>query len=155
MVTQRTALSWAWEEAMRKGPWDRISLRGVQVPGLKHSPSSPRSNLTASTPQRRWTGTTGDGWARKSLSHVRLLATPLYPWNSPSQNTGVSSLSLLQGICPLQGSNPGLPHCRWIPYHLSHQGSPRTLEHIPSPVDLPQPRNRTGVSSIAGRFFAN
>ena len=36
------------------------------------------------------------------------------PWNSPGQNTGVGSLSLLQGIFPTQGSNPGLPHCRWI-----------------------------------------
>ena len=32
--------------------------------------------------------------------------------NSPGQNTGVGSLSLLQGIFPTQGSNPGLPHCR-------------------------------------------
>ena len=31
------------------------------------------------------------------------------PWNSPGQNTGVGSLSLLQGIFPTQGSNPGLP----------------------------------------------
>ena len=31
------------------------------------------------------------------------------PWNSPGQNTGVGSLSLLQGIFPNQGSNPGLP----------------------------------------------
>ena len=30
---------------------------------------------------------------------------------------------LLQGIFPTQGSNPGLPHCRWILNHLSHQGS--------------------------------
>ena len=36
------------------------------------------------------------------------------PWNSPGQNTGVSSLSLLQGIFPIQGSNPGLLNCRWI-----------------------------------------
>ena len=36
------------------------------------------------------------------------------PWNSPGQNTGVGSLSLLQGIFPTQGSNPGLPHCRHI-----------------------------------------
>ena len=35
-------------------------------------------------------------------------------WNSPGQNTGVGSLSLLQGLFPTQGSNPGLPHCRWI-----------------------------------------
>ena len=46
------------------------------------------------------------------------------PWNSPGQNTGVGSLSLLQGIFPTQGSNPGLPHCRWILYQLSRKGSP-------------------------------
>ena len=32
-----------------------------------------------------------------------------------------------------RGSNPGLPHCRRILYHLSHQGSPRILEYIASP----------------------
>ena len=46
------------------------------------------------------------------------------PWNSPGQNTGVGTLSLLQGIFPTQVSNPGLPHCRRILYHLSHRGSP-------------------------------
>ena len=30
------------------------------------------------------------------------------PWDSPVQNTGVCSLSLLQGIFPTQGSNPYL-----------------------------------------------
>ena len=45
------------------------------------------------------------------------------PWNSPGQNTGVGSLSLLQGIFPNQGLNPGLPHCRQILYQLSHKGS--------------------------------
>ena len=48
------------------------------------------------------------------------------PWNSPDQNTGVSSLSLLQGIFPTQGSNPGLLHCRQILYQLSHQGNPKS-----------------------------
>ena len=47
------------------------------------------------------------------------------PRNSPGQNTGVGSLSLLQGIFPTQGSNPRLPCCRQILYQLSHQGSPR------------------------------
>ena len=46
------------------------------------------------------------------------------PWNSTGQNTGVHSLSLLQGIFPTQGSNPDLPLCRWILYQLSHKGSP-------------------------------
>ena len=36
------------------------------------------------------------------------------PWNFPGQNTEVASHSLLQGIFPTQGSNPGLPHCRWF-----------------------------------------
>ena len=44
--------------------------------------------------------------------------------NSPGQNTGVGSLSLLHGIFPTQGLNPGLPHSRWILYQLNHQGSP-------------------------------
>ena len=47
------------------------------------------------------------------------------PWNSPGQNTGVGSLSLLQRIFPTQGSNSGLPHCRQILYQLNHQGIPR------------------------------
>ena len=29
-----------------------------------------------------------------------------------------------------QGSNPGLLHCRWILYQLSHQGSPGTLKWV-------------------------
>ena len=37
------------------------------------------------------------------------------------------AISLLQGIFPTQGSNPGLPHCRRTLYPLSHQGSPQTL----------------------------
>ena len=51
------------------------------------------------------------------------------PWNSPGQNTGVA-ISLLQGIIPTQGLNPGLPHCRWILYQLSHKGSPWLLYHL-------------------------
>ena len=55
------------------------------------------------------------------LQPARLLC----PWNSPGKNTGVDNYSLLQGIYPTQGLNPGLPHCRQIFYHLSHQGSPK------------------------------
>ena len=46
-------------------------------------------------------------------------------WNSLGQNTEVGSLSLLRGIFPTQGSNSGLPHCRWILYQLSHKENPR------------------------------
>ena len=45
------------------------------------------------------------------------------PWNSPGQNTGVASLSLLQGIFPTQGLNSDLLHCRQLLYQLSHKGS--------------------------------
>ena len=48
----------------------------------------------------------------------------LCPWNSSGKNIGMGSLSLIQGIFPTQGSNPGLLHCRRILYQLSHQGSP-------------------------------
>ena len=46
------------------------------------------------------------------------------------QNTGVGSLSLLQGIFSTQGLNPGLLHYRWILYQLSHKGNPRVLEWV-------------------------
>ena len=45
--------------------------------------------------------------------------------DSPGKNTRVGCHALLQGICPTQGSNPGLPHCRWIFfYQLIYKGSP-------------------------------
>ena len=60
----------------------------------------------------------------RSVESNSLRTRGLYsPWNSLGQNTGVDSLSLLQGIFPTQGSNPGLLQCRWILYQLSHKGS--------------------------------
>ena len=81
----------------------------------------------------------------KSLSCVQLFA------NSPGQNTGLGSHFLLQGIFPTQGSNPGLPHCRWILYQLSYQGSPRILKWVAYPFSSGSswPRNWTGVFCIA------
>ena len=55
------------------------------------------------------------------------------PWNSPGQNTGVGSHSLLLGIFPTQGLNPGLPRCRWILHQLSHKGSPASNKHTWNP----------------------
>ena len=48
---------------------------------------------------------------------------PAEPPGKP-KNTGVGSLSLLQGIFLTQELNRGLLHCRWILYQLSYQGSP-------------------------------
>ena len=49
------------------------------------------------------------------------------PWNSLGKNTGVGCHFFLQGIFQTQELSPGLPHCRQILYHLSHQGSPCLL----------------------------
>ena len=62
----------------------------------------------------------------KSLSCVRLLRPHglwptrfLCPWDSPGKSTGVGCHFLLQGIFPIQESNPCLLHCRQILYRLS------------------------------------
>ena len=74
------------------------------------------------------------------------------PRNSPGQNTRVGSLSLLQGIIPPQGLNPGLLHYRRILYQLTHRGSPRILEWVASPFSRGSspPKNQPRVSCIAG-----
>ena len=72
---------------------------------------------------------------------------------------GFSKQKYWSGLpCPPPGNlpNPGPPHRRWILYHRSHQGSPRILEWVIYPFrGSSQPRNRTGVSWIAGRFFTS
>ena len=90
--------------------------------------------------------------AKVTQSCPTLAAPGTGPWNSPGQNTGVCSLSLLQGIFPTQVSNPGLPHCRQILYQLSQQESPRILEWAAYSFSSrsSQPRNRTRVSCISG-----
>ena len=73
-------------------------------------------------------------WKWKSLSRVfdSFQLHGLYSsWNSPGQNTGVGSLSLLQQIFLTQESNWGLLHCRWILYQLSYQfSSVQLLSHV-------------------------
>ena len=84
---------------------------------------------------------------------------PAEPPGKP-RNTGVGSLSLLQQIFPTQELNPFLLHLlHWqadsLP--LSHKGIPRILEWVAYPFSRGsfQPRNRTGVSCIAGRLFTS
>ena len=77
--------------------------------------------------------------------------------NSPGQNTGAGSCSLLQRIFPAQGSNPGLLHCRQILYLLSLWESPRILEWVAYPFSrgsFPS-RNRTRIFCIAGGFLTS
>ena len=70
-------------------------------------------------------------------------------------NTGVGSLSLLQGNFSAQVLNPDLLHCRQILYSLSHQGSPWILERVAYPFSRGTfwPRNWIRVSCIAEGFF--
>ena len=75
------------------------------------------------------------------------------PWNFPAQDTGVGSRSLLQGIFPTQGSNPGDPHHRRILYQLSHKGSPRMLEWVAYPFSSRSSQPR--ISCVAGKFFTS
>ena len=77
--------------------------------------------------------------------------------DSAGQNTGVGCHVLLQRIFPTQSSNPGLPHCRQILYHLSLQGSPRILEWVAYPFSRGSSwlGNWIGVSCFAGGFFTS
>ena len=77
--------------------------------------------------------------------------------DSPGKNTGVGCHALLQRIFPTQGLNPSLPYCRQILYCLRHQGSPGILEWGAYPFSRGffQPKDWTGVSWIAGRFFTS
>ena len=77
--------------------------------------------------------------------------------NSLGKKKGVGCHAFLQGIFPIQGLNPGLPHCRQILYHLSHQGSPRIMEWVAYPFSRVSfwPRDQTRVSCIAGGVFTS
>ena len=52
-------------------------------------------------------------WLQSEASESRsVMSDSVRPRDSPGQNTEVGSRSLLQGVFPTQGSNPGLLHCR-------------------------------------------
>ena len=70
--------------------------------------------------------------ACKSESHS-VLSDSATPWNIQPMEISMGSLSLLQGIFPTQGSDPGLSHCRRVLYQLRHKASPRILEWVAYP----------------------
>ena len=77
------------------------------------------------------------------LQQARLLC----PWDSPGKNTGEGCHALFQGIFLTQGSNPGLPHCRQILYHLNHQEAPMLWKN---PNELfGQPNNIGNIYTIS------
>ena len=71
------------------------------------------------------------------------------PWNSLGQNTGVGSLSLLQGTFPTQKLNRGLLRCRRILYPLSCQGSSICLIHSIHSVHMSIAVSRPSHHSLA------
>ena len=112
------------------------------------------------------------GWKSLKSQCVCLVAqsclTPCHPMdclppgssvhgNSPGKNVKSGLPCPPPGNLPNPGSNPGLLHFRWILCHLSHQGSPRILEWVAYHISrgTSQPRNRTRVPCIAGRFFTS
>ena len=113
---------------------------------------------------------TRQGWTLPPLIFIIILKSEIFsvmsdfviPWTIQSMEFfrpeyWSGSLSLLQGIFPTQGLNPGLPHCRQILYQLSHKGSLRILDWVAYPFSRGSSwlRNQTGVSYIAGGFFTN
>ena len=74
------------------------------------------------------------------------------PWDSPGQNTGVGSFSLLQGIFPTQGLNPGLPHYRQILYQLSYKGSPLNNLHFSEEWGFPGGTSGKELPANAGNI---
>ena len=96
-----------------------------------------------------------------SFNHVQLCEPKNYSLPDSSVH-GIFQARVLEwvaipfsGSSLTQGSNLGLPHCRWILYLLSHRGRPRILEWVACSFSSrsSQPRTWTGVSCLAGRFF--
>ena len=105
--------------------WSHLTISSSVIPFSSCLQSFPASG---SFPMNNWSVWNFVGKVMSLLFNMlsRLIIAFLpksSPWNFLGQNTGVGSLSLLQGTFPTQGSNSGLPHCKWILYQLSHKGS--------------------------------
>ena len=108
-IFQTRILEWVAISFSRVSSWPRGQTRVLHIAGRLYHLSHQGIPQTES----------------HSVMSNSLWSHKLYsPCNSPGQNTGVSSYSLLQGIFPTQGSNPDLPHCRWMLYQLSYQRNP-------------------------------
>ena len=131
-----------WEDTLEKGKATHFSILAWTIPGTVKSAGSQRVR---------------QDWATFTFTMDCSLPGAYVHGDSPGKNTGVGNLSLLQGNFLTQESNQGLLHCRQILYQLNHSGSLRVLEWVAHPFSSrsSRPRNQTGVSCIAGRFFTN
>ena len=121
------------EDPLQKGKATHSSILAWRIPwticpwGHKESDATERLSLSYIYKSESASGLDKDNSLRP---HGLQSASLLCPWDFPGKNTGVGSHSLLQGIFPTQGLNPGLPHCRQILYQLNHKGSPHIYIYI-------------------------
>ena len=80
------------------------------------------------SPARKASFSNSSSWKVKVTQSCLNYCDPHGLYSEFSRPEYWSSRSLVQGIFPTQGSNPGLPHCRWILYQLSH--------HLPGGASL-------------------
>ena len=155
---------WTWVPYLqvRMAPWNAACLMPPPWPHTSHNePASSRALCPQPTPSLEGRSLAQPWRIRKGSESHSVVSNSLWPyglcspWNSAGQNTRGGSLSLLQGIFPTQGLNPGLLHCRQILNQLSHKGSPIILEWVAYPFSSgsSRPRDWTGVSCTAGGFL--
>ena len=111
------------------------------------------------TPPLHWTWIWRHCMHAKSLQSCLALCDPMdcippgssVHGDSPGKNTGGVCHALLQGIFPIQGSNTGLLHCRQTLYHLSYQGSPRTVRQPVNCLFFTQAASTWRLGSLSSR----
>ena len=126
-ILQARTLEWvaisfsnAWKWKVKGKSLSRVRL--LETPWTAAHQAPPSMGFSR---QEYWSGVPLPSPESLSVVSNSLPPQGLYsPWNSPGQNTGVGSFSLLRGIFPTQRSSCGLLHCRQILYQLSYQGSP-------------------------------
>ena len=121
---KKSCCTWVLTPCHWEGPGFSVPFGSLPHPSSVSCPEYllVLSKIATESPGTHLTDTV-DGRKEGSCSVVSDSLRPhgLYsPWNSPRQNTGVGSLSLLQGIFPTQGLNLGLPHFRQVLYQLIH-----------------------------------
>ena len=106
-----------WEDTLERGKATHSSILAWRIPWmmLESTIRKQKINFRNKPGELKWSES--HSVVSSSLGLYKLYS----PWNSPGQNTGVGSLSPLQGIFPTQGSNPGILYCRLILYQLSHR----------------------------------